>query len=307
MNKKPPKEEEFSKDEIENYLFDDLSLDSIDDYIIPEFTNFKVVDTFRYFHPSEENAYTCWNTFTNARSNNFGTRIDYIFTNKEILSWVRDTIIQQDIIGSDHCPVKTFINIEPVPSSKIPEICTCNFPEFHGKQRKLLSFFKSRKDEDSSIIENDNSSKEICDKRNNLKRKSEDESVSKSHQTNKVKQAKLSSFFNVKSNRKVENKSNESKNDNKNMIESNISPSLIEENSFVLKTELNKESKSKWGFLMQGPKPAPLCPGHKEPCALRTVRKKGPNYNKQFYACAKGVGKEGDPNAQCNFFQWYGK
>ncbi|WIA12049.1 hypothetical protein OEZ85_012128 [Tetradesmus obliquus] len=37
-----------------------------------------VVDAFRLHHPSRRNAFTCWNTVTGARVNNYGTRIDHI-------------------------------------------------------------------------------------------------------------------------------------------------------------------------------------------------------------------------------------
>ncbi|KAK9829784.1 hypothetical protein WJX72_007901 [[Myrmecia] bisecta] len=36
------------------------------------------VDVFRQFHPNRKDAYTCWNTATGARVNNYGTRIDLI-------------------------------------------------------------------------------------------------------------------------------------------------------------------------------------------------------------------------------------
>ncbi|PNH05545.1 DNA-(apurinic or apyrimidinic site) lyase 2 [Tetrabaena socialis] len=36
------------------------------------------VDTFRAFHPTRTSAYTCWNTSSGARVNNYGSRIDHI-------------------------------------------------------------------------------------------------------------------------------------------------------------------------------------------------------------------------------------
>ncbi|KXZ51325.1 hypothetical protein GPECTOR_13g812 [Gonium pectorale] len=36
------------------------------------------VDTFRAFHPQRQHAYTCWNTSSGARVNNYGSRIDHI-------------------------------------------------------------------------------------------------------------------------------------------------------------------------------------------------------------------------------------
>ncbi len=38
------------------------------------------VDAFRVFHPRRLNAFTVWNTSTNARANNYGSRIDLVLT-----------------------------------------------------------------------------------------------------------------------------------------------------------------------------------------------------------------------------------
>ncbi|GFR81117.1 DNA-(apurinic or apyrimidinic site) lyase [Elysia marginata] len=63
-------------------------------------------------------------------------------------------------------------------------------------------------------------------------------------------------------------------------------------------------SSQSWKTLLCGPAPPPLCPGHKEPCVLKTVRKNGPNKNKQFYSCPRPDGPPGNPQYRCNFFQW---
>lgn len=64
--------------------------------------------------------------------------------------------------------------------------------------------------------------------------------------------------------------------------------------------ELNAAWKSVFG---SGPK-APPCSGHKEPCVLRTVKKQGPNKNRQFWVCARPMGSKEDPQARCDFFKW---
>ncbi|KAK6175087.1 hypothetical protein SNE40_013622 [Patella caerulea] len=63
-------------------------------------------------------------------------------------------------------------------------------------------------------------------------------------------------------------------------------------------------SSSAWKSLLSGPGKAPLCKGHKEPCVLRTVKKDGPNKNKQFYVCARGEGHSSNPEARCDHFVW---
>lgn len=63
------------------------------------------VDTFRYFHPAEQGAYTYWDMKTFARDRNVGWRIDYFFANKEFLPKIRTSRIERDVLGSDHCPI----------------------------------------------------------------------------------------------------------------------------------------------------------------------------------------------------------
>ncbi|XP_074873551.1 DNA-(apurinic or apyrimidinic site) endonuclease 2 [Carettochelys insculpta] len=62
-----------------------------------------------------------------------------------------------------------------------------------------------------------------------------------------------------------------------------------------------------WRTVLPGPAPAPLCPTHAEPCALRTVRKPGPNRGRRFYVCARPPGRPDDPRARCSFFRWVSK
>lgn len=64
------------------------------------------VDTFRHFHP-EEIKYSWWSYRFNARKNNAGWRIDYFFVTEDLIDKGRVTsaFIDNDIFGSDHCPV----------------------------------------------------------------------------------------------------------------------------------------------------------------------------------------------------------
>ncbi|XP_020493421.2 DNA-(apurinic or apyrimidinic site) lyase 2 [Labrus bergylta] len=101
----------------------------------------KFVDTFRYFHPTRPNAFTCWSTLTGARQTNYGTRIDYIFADCQLAA---EQFLAADIMpeveGSDHCPVWGKLSCSLVPSSKPPPLCTRYLPEFAGKQQKLSRF-----------------------------------------------------------------------------------------------------------------------------------------------------------------------
>ncbi len=70
------------------------------------------VDTFRHLYPDTP-TYSWWSYRFNARANNAGWRIDYFFVSKDIIEkgWVKDAIIENDIFGSDHCPVGLILEI----------------------------------------------------------------------------------------------------------------------------------------------------------------------------------------------------
>lgn len=63
------------------------------------------VDTFRYRHPHQADAYTWWSHWGRARERNVGWRIDYIFASSALLPNVIGAEIFQSTLGSDHCPV----------------------------------------------------------------------------------------------------------------------------------------------------------------------------------------------------------
>lgn len=101
----------------------------------------KFVDTFRYFHPTRTNAFTCWSTLTGARQTNYGTRIDYIFADCQLAEEQFEAAdIMPEMEGSDHCPVWGKLSCSLVPSLKPPPLCTRYLPEFAGKQQKLSRF-----------------------------------------------------------------------------------------------------------------------------------------------------------------------
>lgn len=62
-------------------------------------------DTFRYFYPDKEDAYSWWSNFAKARERNIGWRIDYFITSKSFEKELEDAFICPEIFGSDHCPV----------------------------------------------------------------------------------------------------------------------------------------------------------------------------------------------------------
>jgi len=70
------------------------------------------VDTFRHFYPDQVK-YSWWSYRSNARKSNAGWRIDYFFVTRDMIDkgWIKDAFIDNDVFGSDHCPVGLDIEI----------------------------------------------------------------------------------------------------------------------------------------------------------------------------------------------------
>ena len=67
-------------------------------------------DTFRYLYP-EKIQYTWWSYRFKAREKNIGWRIDYFVVSNSIKDKIRDMIIHNEILGSDHCPIELLIEM----------------------------------------------------------------------------------------------------------------------------------------------------------------------------------------------------
>lgn len=76
-----------------------------------ELLNSGFTDTFRYFYPDLEGAYSWWSYRFNARANNAGWRIDYFIVSNSLNDNLNDAKIHTSIEGSDHCPVELDINL----------------------------------------------------------------------------------------------------------------------------------------------------------------------------------------------------
>jgi len=62
------------------------------------------VDAYRHLYP-ERVQYTWWTYRMDARKNNVGWRLDYFLVSEKLMERVEDAIIQEEVPGSDHCPV----------------------------------------------------------------------------------------------------------------------------------------------------------------------------------------------------------
>lgn len=63
-------------------------------------------DTFRFFYPDLENAYSWWSYMGHAREKNIGWRIDYFVVSNVLDQKLADAKIHSQVLGSDHCPVE---------------------------------------------------------------------------------------------------------------------------------------------------------------------------------------------------------
>lgn len=75
-----------------------------------EFLGEGFIDTYRYFNPDKEGAYTWWSYRFNARANNAGWRIDYFCVSERLKDRLVSVDIHADVHGSDHCPVELIID-----------------------------------------------------------------------------------------------------------------------------------------------------------------------------------------------------
>lgn len=69
------------------------------------------VDTFRAFNQEPEQ-YSWWTYRFGARKRNAGWRIDYFFANQDFMPKIKNAFIQQEVMGSDHCPVGVIVTEE---------------------------------------------------------------------------------------------------------------------------------------------------------------------------------------------------
>lgn len=66
------------------------------------------VDIFRNLYP-ERVSYTWWTYRMNARVRNIGWRLDYYLVSEALVPSIKDVLIHDEIMGSDHCPVSLIL------------------------------------------------------------------------------------------------------------------------------------------------------------------------------------------------------
>ncbi|WVQ67020.1 exodeoxyribonuclease III [Kwoniella botswanensis] len=142
----------------------------LDDWCAPKGP---MVDVVRESWPNRDDMFTCWNQKLDARSANYGSRIDLILCTPGLRPWIKGGDILNKVYGSDHCPVyidlhesidhpekgelhlKDMLNPPDRPPSTAPvypndipreapeppRFATKFFDEFSGRQTTLKSFF----------------------------------------------------------------------------------------------------------------------------------------------------------------------
>lgn len=69
------------------------------------------IDTFRHQHGDMPDRYSWWSYRAGARARNVGWRIDYFFVSDDLKERIVEAEIMDEIMGSDHCPVKLVLSI----------------------------------------------------------------------------------------------------------------------------------------------------------------------------------------------------
>ncbi len=78
---------------------------------IDKFMRNGYIDTYRYMHGDDVEAYTWWSYRSRGREKNEGWRIDYILISEDLKEKLVNSFILDKILGSDHCPIGIEIKI----------------------------------------------------------------------------------------------------------------------------------------------------------------------------------------------------
>ncbi|MCC7118921.1 MAG: exodeoxyribonuclease III [Anaerolineales bacterium] len=67
------------------------------------------VDAFRALYP-DKIQYTWWTQILKARERGVGWRLDYFLVSENLFPQVKDVIIHDQVLGSDHCPIELILD-----------------------------------------------------------------------------------------------------------------------------------------------------------------------------------------------------
>lgn len=75
---------------------------------VQNFLDHGFVDVYRHLYPDKVE-YTWWTYRLNARQRGIGWRLDYFLVSEKLVPHVKDVIIHEKVMGSDHCPVELIL------------------------------------------------------------------------------------------------------------------------------------------------------------------------------------------------------
>lgn len=278
-------------------------------------------DTCRDHHPDRMAMYTCWNQKIDARPGNFGSRIDYVLT-RGLECPAAD--ILPVLLGSDHCPVYADIAFDspkddqPLDISDTvqcaekelnaahapPRLCASYLSQFGSSHNIKSLFARSTKPKARAASSSTELTGSASENSSNL---ASSELISTAEQSTtpveptepqshmapplrppethdintaasnpfpppSKKQKTLASFF-IKN---IPDKINQQPDPKRDLLP----------NADVPPASPKKPKTTEWTKLLT-PNPPPLCSGHKEPSKLMKSKKRGPNFGREFWMCAR--------------------
>ncbi len=277
--------------------------------------HYTLLDTFRHLNPTVDKSFTCWSTMFDCRKTNYGTRIDYILCSMALSHSLVKAEVWHDFHGSDHCPVFAEFTFSLTPSSVQPSLSATYFS--FGKQKKISDFFTSKFN--SAHTSSD------CHPPPTKKRKASKPSGTKTllsfmqplpqqFQASSKRTKEECKQDSTRSNTELISQTERETTDSKEVC-TQIQVTKTEADCSMLASKEPQVSLQKstsglteaWQSIFTGPPKAPLCQDHQELCVLRTVKKQGPNLNRQFWVCARPYGSKSDPTSRCEYFKWVKK
>jgi exodeoxyribonuclease-3 len=75
---------------------------------VQKFLDHGFVDAYRHLYPDRVQ-YTWWTNRASARERRVGWRLDYFLVSAALVPLIKDVIIHEEVLGSDHCPVELIL------------------------------------------------------------------------------------------------------------------------------------------------------------------------------------------------------
>ncbi|KNC52291.1 DNA-(apurinic or apyrimidinic site) lyase 2 [Thecamonas trahens ATCC 50062] len=243
---------------------------------LPQDGGLGMVDAFRALHPDATRAFTCWNTQTEARLANHGSRIDYVLVDAVLAPAVAACWIDADRMGSDHAPVVADLQLAalaPLPRAP-PPLASIYLPELAGSQATIDAFVAAARS---------------CEPAPSSLPRPAPKSKPKSAPASKP--VTLRQFFTphaAKPRRPA------------------TLPPPVAASPATRAVHNSTSTMQAWTQLLkpQTQDAVPLCRGHREPTKRLVVNKPGLNQGREFFICARPRGPRGDLRWRCSFFLW---